>query len=453
MIPPRDVHKTLQRHQLADGLPLVADLRRSRGAWLYDARTESSFLDAFTCFASWPVGYNHPMLLEPEFLEELQRVAVNKLSNADLYTAEMASFVEAFATRVTPAGFPHHFWISGGALAVENALKTAFDWKARKLGRRSFEDDVNDLVILHFRQAFHGRSGYTMSLTNTVPDKVGLFPKFSWPRVHNPAIEFDLKGNVANDIEAEEGRARREIEEAFARHRGRVAAIIIEPMQGEGGDNHFRPEFFAALRGYADAEEALLIFDEVQTGFFGTGKPWMWQHHGVRPDVVAFGKKTQVCGIYASERVDEVADNVFKMKSRINSTWGANLVDMVRCRRFIEIIEAEGLAENITQRGRQMLQGLRELAAGGAFTSPRGLGSLLAVTLPEVGHRDRLLKALFEQKVLALPCGRSSIRFRLPLVIEGGEVDELLARLAACLPGSSGRARQLPATPLRQLSE
>jgi len=436
---PKDVHDTLRRFQLVDGFPIVPDLDGSRGAWLVDARNGDRYLDAFTCFASWPVGYNHPMLLEPEFQRELSRVARNKLANSDLYTTEMATFVEAFGTRVTPSGFPHHFWVSGGSLAVENALKTAFDWKARRLGRTSFDDDVNDLVVLHFRQAFHGRSGYTMSLTNTLPDKVGLFPKFDWPRVHNPAIVFDGEGGIANDIEAEETRARREIEAAFARHPDRIAAIIIEPMQGEGGDNHFRSEFLAALRRYADENDALLVFDEVQTGFFGSGKPWLWQHHGVAPDIAAFGKKTQVCGIYASRRIDEVADNVFAKSSRINSTWGGNLTDMVRCRRFIDIIEKEGLAANVTRAGDRLVAGLRELARSNpGMTNVRGIGSLVAFTLESRQTQRRMLDRFFERKLIALPSGETSIRFRLPFVMTAEEVDEVLSRVEACLPALVG---------------
>lgn len=432
MLDAASVHDTLRRHQMVDGFRFVFDLDGSHGIWLRDARNGDEYLDTFTCFASWPVGYNHPGLHDPVFEEELLRATRTNPANSDLYTREMAAFVEAFSTKATPAGFPHHFWISGGALAVENALKTAFDWKARKLGRTSMTDDVNDLVILHFRQAFHGRSGYTMSLTNTLPDKIGLFPKFDWPRVHNPALVFDLEGGIQNDVEAEERRACAEIDAAFARHGKRVAAILIEPMQGEGGDNHFRTQFLRRLRRYADEEEALLIFDEVQTGFFGSGKPWLWQHHGIAPDLVVFGKKTQVCGFYASERVDEVEDNVFRRPSRINSTWGGNLGDMVRSRRLLEIILAEDLAGRVAEAGAHFASGLRALARERAcFDNVRGIGSLLAFTLETTEERDRTLAALYERKVLALKSGTRSIRFRLPLVITTAEVDELLRRVAA----------------------
>lgn len=434
MIHPKHVHETLSRHQLADGFPIVLDLEASRGSWLRDAITGDDHLDLFTCFASWPVGYNHPGLHDAGFVERLVRAARHNPANSDLYTSEMADFVATFAGRVSPDGFDHHFWVAGGALAVENAMKTAFDWKAHKIGVEN-ANDGRDLSILHFRQAFHGRSGYTLSVTNTVPDKVALFPKFDWPRVHNPAVEFDPEGCYANDPEAEEARACEEIEAAFAARGDSIAAILIEPIQGEGGDNHFRPEFFCKLREYADRNEALLMYDEVQTGFFGSGKPWMWEHHGVAPDVVAFGKKSQVCGIYAGPRIDEVEENVFRRSSRINSTWGGNLVDMVRSQRIIEIILEENLHGNVAERGREMIDGLRAIQREkGGVANVRGAGSLVAFTLETAGVRDSMLRHLASRNVLALASGPRAIRFRMPLVITGDEVATCLERVSESLP-------------------
>ncbi len=435
MIDPRHVHEVLKRHQLADGLPMVMDLEKSHGAYLFDARADVEYLDFFTCFASWPIGYRHPKMQDKAFQERLLLAALNNPANSDLYTTLQAGFVETFATRVTPEGFPHHFWVSGGALAVENALKVAFDWKARRIGLSEIKDDGASLSVLHFRQAFHGRSGYTLSVTNTDPRKIALFPKFCWPRVHNPTIEFDLDGKVVNDVEAEERKACAEIDAAFAAGKGRIAAILIEPMQSEGGDNHFRPQFLKRLRQYADEHEALLVYDEVQTGFFGSGKPWWWQHDGTRPDIVAFGKKTQVCGIYAGPRVDEVADNCFRLPSRINSTWGGNLADMVRAQRFIEIILEDGLCENIGRQGAAFLDGLRQLGKDrGGISNVRGRGSLVAFTLPDPAARNQMLKDLREKRLLALSSGERAIRFRLPFVVSEREIHLALERIAACLP-------------------
>jgi L-lysine 6-transaminase len=435
MIHPQNVHETLKRHQLADGLPLVFDLERSHGPWLFDSRTQSEYLDLFTCFASWPIGYNHPRMSEPAFQVELLRAASVNPSNSDLYTVELARFVEAFATRVTPPGFPHHFWISGGALAVENGMKVAFDWKAQKLGRKDFAADCDDLAVLHFRQAFHGRSGYTLSVTNTDPLKIGLFPKFRWPRIDAPALAFDEWGRATGDVERAERASLEQARAAFADARWKIAAILIEPMQGEGGDNHFRPEFFEALRGLADEREALLIYDEVQTGFFSAGTPWLWQQKGVPPDLVCFGKKSQVCGLYASRRVEEVEQHAFKRAGRINSTWGGNLADMVRARQMIDIILSERMPERVAQAGERMLAGLRAIArATGQISNVRGVASLIAFTLPSQAEREALLKRLLERRVLALRSGERSLRFRMPFVMGDGEVDFALEQLRSALP-------------------
>ena len=428
-----EVLNVLGRHQLVDGYHHVFDMERSHGVWLHDAANGRDYLDGFTNFASWPIGYNHPAMAEPGFVAAMQLAALNNPANSDIYTRQMAEFVQAFATKVTPPGFPHHFWVAGGAMAVENGLKAAFDWKARKLGR-TMADSGDDLVVLHFKEAFHGRSGYTMSLTNTDPVKVALFPKLTWPRVHNPKLEFDLEGDIANDIEAEEAITEEQLKEAFSRYQDRIAAIIIEPIQGEGGDNHFRPQLFSMLRRYADEQEALLIYDEVQTGFYGSGKTWMWQHPDVAPDIVAFGKKTQVCGIYVSKRIDEVPENVFARSGRINSTWGGNLADMVRCTKFIDIIEKERLAENITIRGNRFIEGLRTIARDtGGFTNVRGVGSLVALTLESQTAREAMLKRLSDNGVIALRSGPQAIRFRMSLVINDEEVDLFLERIRTCV--------------------
>ena len=430
MIRPDAVHQTLRKYQLADGMSIVLDLERSQGVWMHDALTGKRYLDAFSFFASWPMGYNHPKLLDPAFQAELLRASTTNVTNSDIYTLEMAGFVEAFGSKATPPGFPHHFWISGGALGVENALKTAFDWKARKLGRTNLEDPVEDLVVVHFRQAFHGRSGYTLSLTNTRLDKIGLFPKFPWPRVHNPAIEFDLDGGIANDIEAEEQRAVAQIEAAFAATRAGWPPSSSSRCRAKAATTTSAAESLATLRRYADEHEAMLIFDEVRTGFYGSGKAWWWEHLGVAPDVVAFGKKAQVCGIYASTRVDEVPDNVFALPSRINSTWGGNLADMVRCRRFIEIIEEDGLAAHIAATwATAWSPGCAALPAAPGRSPARG-GRPSGRRHPGIaGANCSTPCSLANSTRLALR--PTSVRFRLPLVISAAEIDEILNRVEA----------------------
>jgi L-lysine 6-transaminase len=422
------VHEVLRRHLLVDGLRLVVDLERSRGVRIRDASTGEEYLDFFGSFSTSALGFNHPGFADPEFLAELVPASVNKITNSDLYTESLARFVDSFAT-VLPETLRHHlFFIEGGALAVENTLKAAFDWKRRlnlAAGRAAAGSQ-----ILHFRDAFHGRSGYTLSLTNTDPVKIEHFPKFAWPRVSNPGLRFPIDEQALEAVRRAEEQSLAEIREAIAEHPHDIAAIIIEPIQAEGGDHHFRPEFLRSLRQIADESEILLIFDEVQTGFGTTGRWWCFEHFGVEPDLIAFGKKTQVCGVAASRRLDLV-DSVFHVPSRINSTWGGNLADMVRCRRIIEVVRAERLLDNVTSVGAQLLDGIERLAdrLPGLVSNPRGRGFFLAFDLPDATIRDRALRALHQQHLLALPTGKRGIRFRPPLILREAAASEGLERI------------------------
>ncbi|MGA9406720.1 MAG: L-lysine 6-transaminase [Bacteroidota bacterium] len=423
-IPPTDVHLTLARHMLVDGFDLVVDLKKSQGCYIYDSRFNKRYLDFFSFFASSAIGMNHPKMVEREFLERLAAVAVNKTSNSDVYSVEMAEFVETFARIVQPEYLPYLFLVDGGTLAVENALKTAFDWKVRKNFTKGYTEERGRQII-HFRRAFHGRSGYTLSLTNTDPAKTNYFPKFKWPRILNPAITFPLNGVHLKEVMDDEETAIRQIKEAIINNPEDIAAIIIEPIQAEGGDNHFRKEFLVRLRQICDENEILLIFDEVQTGIGLTGKMWAHEYF-VKPDLMAFGKKTHVCGFMSSTRIDDVLDNVFHKSSRLNSTFGGNLVDMVRFTRVMEIIEEEHLVENARVQGEFMLQ---ELTAMGAefpelVSNVRGRGMMCAIDLDSAQNRDQLRQKAYEEGLIIIGCGDRSIRFRPPLTIQRGELEE-----------------------------
>jgi L-lysine 6-transaminase len=425
---PDDVHRVLGRSILADGLDLVLDLDRSAGSYLVDARTGERYLDMFTFFASSALGMNHPALADDaEFRAELAQAAVNKPSNSDVYSVPMARFVDTFARVLGDPALPHLFFVDGGALAVENALKVAFDWKSRHNeahSRGGFcssrpQDPELGTRVLHLRGAFHGRSGYTLSLTNTDPNKVARFPKFDWPRIDAPYIR------PGADMDAVEAESLAQARAAFEAHPHDIACFIAEPIQGEGGDRHFRPQFFAAMRELCDEFDALLIFDEVQTGCGLTGTAWAYQQLGVAPDVVAFGKKTQVCGVMAGRRVDEVVDNVFKVSSRINSTWGGNLVDMVRSRRILEVIESDGLLVRAAKAGHFLRERLAEVAAEfpGLVLDVRGRGLMCAFSLPTAGLRDELIRRLWERRVIMLASGAASVRFRPALIVSREEID------------------------------
>ena len=418
------VHETIARYMLADGFEFVLDLAASHGAKLVDARDGTTYLDMFTFFASSALGMNHPALTSDEARREFADVAVNKPSNSDIYTLPMARFVETFARVLGDPALPHLFFIDGGALAVENALKVAFDWKSRRNEANGLDPALGTRV-LHLEHAFHGRTGYTMSLTNTEPSKTDRFPKFDWPRIPSPST------NRNADVAAAERAALAAARRAFEQHPHDIACFIAEPIQGEGGDNHLRPEFLRAMQAMCLEFDALFILDEVQTGVGLTGTAWAYQQLGLEPDVVAFGKKAQVCGIMAGRRVDDVPDNVFQVPSRINSTWGGNLTDMVRARRILEVIEADGLVERARAMGEHLLGGLRDLAAKHPMVSDvRGRGLMCALTLPNTELRNEVIRRLrTEHHVVMLGCGPASVRVRPALTITAGELDRALAAL------------------------
>jgi L-lysine 6-transaminase len=421
-IPAPAVKETIGRHMLADGFDMVLDLRKSHGRWIHDSLANKDYLDLFSFFASAPLGTNHPRLTEPEFMKHLAEMAVNKPSNSDFYTQEMALFVDTFANTVIPDSHPYLFFVDGGALGVENALKAAFDWKVRK-NMAAGRGEIGSRVI-HFRNAFHGRTGYTMSMTNTAdPRKYMYFPRFDWPRISTPSIRFPLEKHL-DEVVAAEKQSLSEIDAAIAKYGYDIAALLIEPIQGEGGDNHFRPEFFRELRSRADKHDFMLIYDEVQSGMGLTGEWWAWQSIGVAPDMFAFGKKSQICGFACSRRIDEVPDNVFHESSRLNSTWGGNLIDMVRCTRYLEIMKEENILQNVKTQGAHLMDGLHRLSAKHPWvTGIRGRGLMCAMDFPDGEKRGAAVSKIFDKGAIILPCGCSSIRFRPPLNITSEEID------------------------------
>jgi L-lysine 6-transaminase len=449
-IAPADVLTVLGEHVLVDGCDLVLDLAASTGSTLVDARTGTRYLDLYSFFASAPLGINPPELCaDPAFLAELGRTAVNKPANPDVATVAYAEFVATFTAVLGDPRLPYLFFVEGGALAVENALKCAFDWKSRhneaagrsaELGRK----------VLHLRHAFHGRSGYTLSMTNTDPVKTARFPLFDWPRIDSPAQRFPVTPASVAQVRAAEARALAQAAAAFERYPHDIACFLAEPIQCEGGDRHLRPEFLAAMAELCRRHDALFVLDEVQTGVGATGSAWAYQQLGLAPDIVAFGKKVQVGGVMAGGRIDEVPRNVFRVPGRISSTWGGGLVDMVRSRRMLEVMAERRLFDAAAVLGAELLAGLVALAERypRLASNARGRGLLCALDLPDRTTRDEALRRLrHDEHVLALPAGDVTVRFRPALTITAEELAAALAALGRVLGGLSAHGATTPGAP------
>ena len=427
-IKPKDIRKTLDKNILADGFEPIIDLEKSHGSYLVDQRNGDEYLDMFSMYASGAVGYNHPYIVKHKNI--LGEIAINKTTLSDIYNIYYAEFLKVFDKIAIPNYLKNTFFVDGGSLAVENAMKAAFDWKRRK----NIENDINAKgdKIIYFKQSFHGRSGYTLSLTNTSdPRKTMYFPKFPWFKVNNPKLDFPITEEILKEVSNAEKNVISEINDILSNNPNDVAAIIIEPIQGEGGDNHFRDEFMVMLRNICDEYDIIFILDEVQTGIGITGKMWSHEHFSVKPDIISFGKKTQVCGMLASDRILEIDNNVFKESSRINSTFGGNLVDMYRFKLILEIIENENLLSNATKQGNYLLSHIIKLSNSfpGYITNPRGKGLFCAFDLPSTIERDKMISKLLDEKVIILGSGDNTIRFRPHLNVNKKDIDIALEKI------------------------
>ena len=428
-----NTRKIIANRMLADGMEPVIDLDKSHGSWLVDGRDGREYLDLFSMFSSMSVGYNHPYVLDNK--ERLLSAVVNKPTNSDIYTTQMAEFVDTVGRIAQPDYLPHSFYIEGGGLAVENALKTAFDWKVRKNIEKGKGEKGGQ--VIHLDECFHGRTGYTLSLTDS-PDKrkTDYFPKFDWPRVKNPKIQFPLNDENLEKVKVLEQQSISQIKDVIINNPDDIAAIILEPIQGEGGDNHFRGEYLKEIRDLTLENEFLLIFDEIQTGVGITGKMWAHQNfNSVTPDIISFGKKTQCCGIFAGDRIDEVNENVFNISSRLNSTWGGNLADMVRFSLYLEIIEKEGLVERAAESGKCLLKNLQDVQDkySHLVSNSRGRGLFCAFDLPDGRSRDKMASYIMDEGAIVLGSGVKSIRFRPHLNISKDEIDLGVAMIGKAL--------------------
>jgi L-lysine 6-transaminase len=385
--------KIIKKYTIGDGLPFIVDTKKSHGSWVVDTDGRE-YLDCYSQFASQPLGWNHPKLVAAK--DRLTDAAIVKIANSDMYCQEYAEFLQAFSD-ITP-DFKHYFFIDGGTLAVENAIKAAFDWKIKKYNL--YEWKSRELSVIHLEEAFHGRSGYTLSLTNTLPVKTLNYPKFNWPRIINPKILSHIGDTAVNEMQS------LNMAEHYLKT-GNVAAIILEPIQGEGGDNHFRNQYLQELYDLSRQYDAMFILDEVQTGVGLTGKMWAYEHFTFKPDMICFGKKVQTCGFCANEKIDEVENNVFKESGRINSTWGGNIVDMVRFTVIIKIIKEENLVDNAAKVGDYLVSKLQELP----LKNVRGKGLMIAFSFNDTEKRNKVIERL-SSHMLVLKSGLNSIRLR-----------------------------------------
>jgi 4-aminobutyrate aminotransferase/(S)-3-amino-2-methylpropionate transaminase len=418
---------------------VIVDDVRSEGPWLHDV-DGNVFLDLFASFALGALGYNHPALLELARSADFVHASINPTSTPFLTTPFWIDFVEEVKARFAPPGMAKMYCVDAGGEGVESALKAAFivhGERRRAASGRSpnpldlppeeqkavLDNAGTDAVVVSFSGAFHGRGLGPLSATHSKLVHKADLPAFPWPQVRFPELRYPRA-----KFEAENGRAEdesiAELERVLERHAGRVAAVIVEPVQSEGGDRHASPTFFRRVQALAKKAGAAMIFDEVQTGCGPTGALWAHQNFDLPepPDMVTFGKKMQMGGFFATEAY------AIKQFGRMYQTRNGDRSRAMLGREILRTIAKDDLLANVRDTGAHFLAGIEQLAARhpALVTDPRGQGFLLAFDLPTTAARDDFLKRAQRRGVMATYTGTRSVRMRPHLVTRRPEVDEAL---------------------------
>jgi 4-aminobutyrate aminotransferase/(S)-3-amino-2-methylpropionate transaminase len=417
----------------------VFDDARSQGCAIVDV-DDNVFLDLFASFALGAVGYNHPSLLAVAQSEAFARAAINPTSTPFVTAPSWFDFLEQMQTRYAPPGTARMFCVDSGGEGVESALKAAFivHGERRRVAdgqsanplelsdtqKAEIMDNAGtDAVVVAFDGAFHGRGFGSMSATHSKVVHKADLPAFPWPAAPFPAQRWPL-ARFAEENARAEAAALAELGRLLDRHPGRVAAVIVEPVQSEGGDRHADPSFFRGVQALAHAAGAALVLDEVQTGVGISGSLWTHEQFALArpPDLVAFGKKMQLGGFFATE------DFVIRQFGRMYQTRNGDRARAMLGLAIHEVIADEDLLANVQTTGAYFLARLEELAERypALITEARGRGFLLAFDLPTPASRDEFLKRCLQRAVFASYTGTRSVRLRPHLITGQAEVDEAM---------------------------
>ena len=369
---------------------IKVDFSKSHDSYLFDKNTNRELLDFFGMYASLPLGYNHPIFKSDEFIEEYLRVSSFKINNCEFTSDETLEFDRTFKSYAGVGLFEHFHYSCTGALAVEAAIKTCIDYKRH-----------TSPLILSFDNSFHGINSYGGFVTSRFPGADARLD--GYPSVFSRKIACDL-----NKVEEE-------------MQTGKITCVLVEPIQCSAGDIHHDRQFFNGLRTLCNVYDVPLVFDEIQIGFGGTGKLWYFQHLDLTPDIVVFGKKTQLSGIMAREKYGEIFNP--KNSIRLEVTWDGDVADMVRCKYVMKAYQEYNILDNVNKQASSLIKGLSSMES---IFNLRNCGLIIGFDLPDTKKRDILVKQLYKNGLICNKTGVKSIRLRPNLNLNDEETDRAL---------------------------
>ena len=430
------------RYQDARSMHLYQDARRSLGNYMVDA-DGNTLLDLYGHIAALPLGYNHPDLLAAWRSGRFDWCAGYRPALGVAPPVEWVDLVEKTLMRIAPKGHTRVFAVTSGAEAAENAIKAALVVRAHRTRGGAPADDAeraaamlnrqaraNGMKVLSFEGAFHGRSLGALSATRSKVVHKLDFPAFDWPVLPFPANKFPLEAH-AEENRAREAEVLAQVEAVLASQD--VAAVMVEPIQGEGGDRHASAAFFHGLRRLTTQYGTAFIVDEVQTGGGATGRFWAHEAWDLPepPDLVTFSKKMQIGGYFSREAFFPAEPY------RIFNTWLGDPLRAAQLEVIVEVIERDGLLDLVQSSGERLRAGLRDLEARGVggLSGVRGVGTFCAFDCPDAAARDRLVGRVRHIGLEMGGSGDRSVRFRPALILADRHVDEALNLLEAGLRG------------------
>ncbi|KAI8367624.1 4-aminobutyrate aminotransferase [Radiomyces spectabilis] len=436
----KKIMEKLNKYQDTRSVFFVADYEKSKGNYIVDA-DGNKMLDVFAQIASIPVGYNNPAFLNLISKPAFQTALANRAALGVNPNKDWVDSVEKAFMRVAPKGMDNVFTVMCGSCANENAFKTAFMYKAAKgRGERDFTvEELNscmknqapgtpDMAILSFSQAFHGRLFGSLTATASKAIHKVDIPAFDWPKAPFPALKYPLDQNVEHNQRVEK-ESLEAIENIIQESKKPIAAVIVEPVQSEGGDNHASPAFFRGLQAVCQKHDVLFIVDEVQTGVGATGTFWAheaWQLPSP-PDMVTFSKKFQAAGFYLSSRLRP------SQPYRLYNTWMGDPVRAMQAAAIVDEIQDKNLLENVQQVGSYLQSRLGEFAKKNWLANVRGQGAFIAFDMETPAKRDQFLADMRQRGVNVGGCGDRTVRLRPMLTFQKKHADILLETMEATL--------------------
>ena len=392
---------------------LKIDFEKSQGSYLMDKNSGRKYLDFFGQYATLSLGYNNPIFKTQSYIDEIKRVAHQKITNCEIISEESLEFDKSFREFTSCNIFKNYHYSCTGALAVEAAIKSAIDYKGHTCQR-----------VISFKCSFHGINGYGGIFTDRfhpVSKRLSGFPGSYWEPMENPIIQY--RDGIARENTNLVSEVLSKIE-ALLLNKKNICAILVEPIQCTFGDRYFSDSFFIGIRELANKYDVVLIFDEIQIGFGTTGELWYFKKLPVEPDILIFGKKTQLSGIAVQEKFSSIFDNPL----RLEVTWDADIMDMIRCKYIIKAYNEFRVINNVNAMSERLKNGLEGIQGIKNF---RKSGLLFAFDFESKEKRDSFVKAMLSNGMICNPTMDKTIRLRPNLCVTESEIDHALSILEA----------------------